>query len=323
MKKQFNCIGMGGTFDHLHRGHRAFIEFAAGLADHVVIGVTDHSMTQHKLFPQLIEPLTQRFAAVKEWGEQREISAEVVPLHDVFGPTIADARIDALAVTEETVGGGRAINAERHRLGLPALPIQVFQLVRDAAGKPITSTRIRAGEIDREGLIYVNILAGGITLTQSQRAFFAQPQGPIVAAAPSIATVPTYVVGDVCLANFHKNNWQFHAGWFDGMTERTPYLESAWSPNETVRNPAGGISQELIQNVQKVLLEHNKYWLNTKLPEHAHHTFVEGEEDLSALAISLLAHLGSVVYYGQPRIGMVKIQLSEITKQHLREMLAL
>ncbi len=322
MAKQYNCIGMGGTFDHLHRGHRGFIEFAAGLADTVVIGVTDHSMTQHKLFPQLIEPFADRVASVKSFCRDREIKAEVVALHDIYGPATTDLRIVALAVTEETVAGGAAINLQRKKLGLLPLPVHVFSLVLDATGVPITSTRIRAGEIDREGLVYAQELQNGWTLTEQQRTFFAKSQGSIIEAAPKKATAPTYVVGDVCLANFHGNNWEFHAGWFDGKTHRKQNKTKIdVQKTHTVTNASGQISAETTKTLLTVIQPHTRDWSQQILPNEVINTYVVGEEDLCAVALVLLVPLGSLIYYGQPNQGMVVLKVTEELKKSFSDSL--
>lgn len=315
MTKQYAKIGMGGTFDHLHLGHREFISFAAQLADTVVIGVTDQRMTEHKQYPQLIESAEQRLEAVKALCQTREIIAEVMALHDVYGPTISDSEIDALAVTEETVSGADAINQERQRLGMPQLPVHVFQLVKDAHGVPITSTRIRAGEINRDGDNYADILSGGVQLTQQQRAFFSRPQDPIVTAAPNHATTPTFVVGDICLQIFHENNWEFHAGWFDEKSERTPLPHRSWKKAiNTVKNRAGGLSAAAVTNVSHVASSVASDWCNDMLPITSHLTRVLGEEDLITIGVVMLAPLGCVVYYGQPGQGMVRLEITEQLK---------
>jgi len=310
---------MGGTFDHLHRGHRQFIEFAASLAEKVVIGVTDSAMTEHKLFPQLIETHTARIESVKSLCDQREISAEVVVLHDVYGPTVTSSKIDALAVTEETVAGGAAINAQRVKLGLPPLPVHIFSLVRDAEGAPITSTRIRAGEIDREGFLYKNVFSADIQLTERQRNFFVPPQGDIVSTAPAVATVPTFVVGDACLVNFHDNNWQFHTGWFDGKSERKQLPDSKWPVSQTVASPAGQLSNELFQHLRQIISATNACWAKGQLPKLSDHIFVSGEEDLVTVGLGILAPIGSVIYYGQPGQGMVKVAVTPELKQRFSQ----
>ena len=46
--KPFNLIGLGGSFDHLHDGHRFLLETATKLANHMTIGLTTDEMIKHK-----------------------------------------------------------------------------------------------------------------------------------------------------------------------------------------------------------------------------------------------------------------------------------
>ena len=48
-----NLIGMGGTFDHLHDGHKYLIETALSISHQVVIGLTSQKMLKRKKFASL------------------------------------------------------------------------------------------------------------------------------------------------------------------------------------------------------------------------------------------------------------------------------
>ena len=81
---------------------------------------------------------------------------KIIPLNDAFGATTTDKTIDALVVSEETEKIALQINKKRTRLGFPPLEIIIVSMVPAENYKPISTTRIRKGEIDREGHLLKN-----------------------------------------------------------------------------------------------------------------------------------------------------------------------
>ena len=77
--------------------------------------------------------------------------AEIIPLFNSFGPAATDKCIEALVVSEETKKTANKINQQRQRNGLNALTIITINMVPSEDYSPISTTRIRRGEIDREG----------------------------------------------------------------------------------------------------------------------------------------------------------------------------
>jgi len=77
--------------------------------------------------------------------------AEIVPLNDSYGLTITDRCIEALVVSEETKTIAVRINEERREKGFSGLKIVSIEMVPAENCSPISTTRIREGEIDREG----------------------------------------------------------------------------------------------------------------------------------------------------------------------------
>ena len=78
---------------------------------------------------------------------------EVIPLNDVFGTTIYDGDFDAIVVSEETEPTAVEINEIRTSKGMRPLDIVVVSFVLAYDGTPISSTRIRRGEINQNGEI--------------------------------------------------------------------------------------------------------------------------------------------------------------------------
>jgi hypothetical protein len=74
-------------------------------------------------------------------------------------------------------------------------------------------------------------------------------------------------------------------------------------PPIVVRNPAGFITNELVAAVKKAV-EDKKGKI-----------FVDGEEDLAALVVMVVAPKGSVLVYGQPNEGMVFVELDDVIRK--------
>ena len=142
----FRKVAVGVTFDLLHRGHRALIERAFELGEHVMIGLTSDEMLQKKA-----EPFSKRKKALQNFLKFKNY--EIVKLNDAYGPAISDSGIDAVVVSEETKARAVEINEIRKKRGLPLLEIVVIPFVLAEDGKPISTTRIRAGEVDAEGMV--------------------------------------------------------------------------------------------------------------------------------------------------------------------------
>lgn len=77
--------------------------------------------------------------------------ARIIPLYDAYGTTLSDGCLKALVVSEETAPVAEKINRLRKERHLKPLVIYVINMVLAEDSIPISSTRIRRGEIDREG----------------------------------------------------------------------------------------------------------------------------------------------------------------------------
>ena len=149
----YRVVAMGGTFDALHRGHRKLLRQAFAVGRKVMIGVTsdDFARSLHK--PHKVDPYTRRKKDLERLlAKWRVMSrASIVPLHDRYGPTVRVSGIDALVVSKRTIKTAYEINAKRKVNGLKPLAIDPIDLILAEDRRPISSTRIRRGKIDREG----------------------------------------------------------------------------------------------------------------------------------------------------------------------------
>ncbi|HTT16994.1 MAG TPA: pantetheine-phosphate adenylyltransferase [Thermoplasmata archaeon] len=152
--RPFRSVVLGGTFDRLHVGHEALLATAFRLGDHVAIGLTSRAFLAEHPKPagtRIGSPAARR-RALERWLAARYPARRwtIVPIDDRFGSS-ADAPADALVVSVDTMEGGRAVNRERARRGHPPLALVPVPLVLADDLEPVSSRRIRAGAIDRNG----------------------------------------------------------------------------------------------------------------------------------------------------------------------------
>lgn len=150
---EYSLVAMGGTFDVLHRGHRRLLKQAFAIGRKVMIGITDDEFARMLHKPHKVDPYAKRKKDLERllsrWGVLSR--AEIVPLYDRFGPAIQNSRIQALVVSRRTLKTAYKINAKRRARGLRPIAIDPIDLILAEDKRPISSTRIRRGRIDREG----------------------------------------------------------------------------------------------------------------------------------------------------------------------------
>lgn len=158
MKKLFKKVAVGGTFDELHKGHRALLGKAFEVGQYVVVGLTSDEFVAKMRKPHKTAPYTQRLAELSSYLDKSGFKGkfEVVALSDSYGLTLDRDGLDALVVSQETVKTGTIINQKRKEAGLAPLNIVEINLVPAENKKPISTTRIRANEIDKNGHLLKN-----------------------------------------------------------------------------------------------------------------------------------------------------------------------
>jgi pantetheine-phosphate adenylyltransferase len=151
--KKFRKVAVGGTFDEFHRGHKVLLMKAFEVGEHVLIGLCSDEFVKEMGKPHLTASYEERLKELCAFLTSLGLSdkAEIVPLNDPYGNTLADRCIEALVVSEETEKTAIKINQKRSEAQLPPLKIITISMVPAENCKPISTTRIREGEIDREG----------------------------------------------------------------------------------------------------------------------------------------------------------------------------
>ena len=147
--KRYSKVAVGGTFDKFHDGHKKLLSTAFELGNQIEIGVTSDAFGGLK---GDIDSCEERMNNLKLFFKDKS-NFRVVSLDDPFGTTIYEADFDAIVVSEETEPTAVKINEIRLSKGMNPLDIVVVSFVLAEDGNPISSTRIRSGEIDKNGLI--------------------------------------------------------------------------------------------------------------------------------------------------------------------------
>jgi pantetheine-phosphate adenylyltransferase len=151
--KKFRKVAVGGTFDEFHRGHKVLLMKAFEIGEHVLIGLCTDEFVEKMGKPHATASYEERLKELRGFLKALGLgdTAEIVPLNDPYGVTVTDRCIDALVVSEETEKTAIKINQKRSEAQLPSLTIVTISMVPAENCKPISTTRIREGEIDREG----------------------------------------------------------------------------------------------------------------------------------------------------------------------------
>ncbi|PSP61153.1 phosphopantetheine adenylyltransferase [Halobacteriales archaeon QH_8_64_26] len=161
---------LGGTFTPIHNGHRALLHKAFQTASHdgsgaghVVVGLTSTDLAERTRSDSTHVDLLGSFRDRRETlateldrtCEAYTASYGIVALEDTSGPAGTREDADALVVSPEAKAQRRAHDLNRQRIdaGLRPLEIHTPPFVVAEDGTPISSTRIRNGEIDGHGRV--------------------------------------------------------------------------------------------------------------------------------------------------------------------------
>lgn len=153
--RQFKKVAVGGTFDELHRGHKTLLLKAFEVGDHVVIGLSSDALVKQMNKPHVTATYNERLQNLEAFLKDSALLSrtEIVALDDAYGTSINDPYLEALVVSEETQRTALKINELRRKSELLPLAVITVSMVPSQNCTPISTTRIRKGEMDREGRI--------------------------------------------------------------------------------------------------------------------------------------------------------------------------
>ncbi|MBI2616632.1 pantetheine-phosphate adenylyltransferase [Candidatus Gottesmanbacteria bacterium] len=353
----YPVVAIAGTFDRLHQGHKSFILKAFELSDKVIIGLTSDVYTKSKINPPAGGQKSKIHITYQKFGERKKElenflkekgflpRAEIVEIHDVYGPAIERTQIQALVVTKDSQKGGEEVNRKRVELNLPKLKLIEVPLIMAEDNRSIASTRIRQGEIDRYGHLYRSLCFFESGIPEDIRQKLKKPQGELVAGNPNNLGELTDIlqaklkkenlvitIGDEVTKLFNTIDQKIHIAVIDFKVHRirkynsiselgfpdSVILSESADAKQYIRvqafNPPSTITKNLVDAIYDSF--HRAVFNLTSTI-----IVVDGEDDLAGVPAILLAPLGSVVLYGQPEEGVVFVEVTERIKEKLADLL--
>lgn len=347
---KYHLLTIGGTFDHLHKGHQAILLEAFSLADLVSVAITSDEMVREKTLASVVEPYVKRKQAVVEFLSTLNLlqRASFQKLSDVYGTAVKDRSMEAILVTRHTIENARKINIIRKKRGLKGLNIILFHFVNAIDRKPISSSRIRLGVGDRAGKVFSakKLELSGRRVTEQLREFLKKPFGILLTGAKDDLSYAAknivrhnlwkeatlrIVVGDAATSSILHTGTIPDLSIVDFKIQRRKVYRSlkelGFHNGATIvvtRNHPGHVSHALFHAVRKALFP-------LSLKKNIEHRIIRvlGEEDLAALPAILFAPLGSVMVYGQPPLangetkeGLVLVLVTEQAKKAVFDLLS-
>ena len=324
-----NLVVCGGTFDHFHKGHESFLRFVLSSSNKIILGLTTEKYVLNKKLSNSIESYSERKNSIEEFFRKENALGrlEIEPIDNLFIPEKWEGlNIDAIAVSLDTRKGAQIINQDRKKRGLSQLKVIVAPVIFTDLNKDLSSLRIRAGEINREGKLYVNPLwlRKDLMLPENLREEFQKPFGELFKdVEDSFKNKNSLIitVGDVTTKIFNDNSLGQNMSVIDFKVARenkfSNIKELGFTGEESVfkvNSPAGYITSNLFIKLAEIF----KSDIQSKVILR-----VNGEEDLAVLPLVLLSPINTLIYYGQPplrstslqvQVGIVKVTVSEANK---------
>jgi phosphopantetheine adenylyltransferase len=151
-----NDVAVGGTFDHMHTGHRMLLGTCLLTAKkRLTIGITGAPLLVKKAHKEYLQSFEHRKKNVEVFCklQRPDLFLDPVELNEPAGPTATDPNFDIIVVSEETAAGVPAINDIRKKNGLKPMEGLVIHLaesygsMKDISSETkISSTTLRLRE---------------------------------------------------------------------------------------------------------------------------------------------------------------------------------
>ena len=142
-------VVIGGSFNVLHKGHKALLSKAFQLGN-VTVGLTSNILAR-KIKRRKIKDFKHRRKELKNFIKKEfDIKPKIVKIEDKFGLTLKKD-FDYIVVSPRTYKTALLINQERQKRNKKPIKIIKINFVLAQDRNPISSTRILKGKITRQG----------------------------------------------------------------------------------------------------------------------------------------------------------------------------
>ena len=329
----FQHVVIGGTFDHFHLGHKVLIDRGFELGKKVTIGIATEEIYKNKFLSETIEPFKIRKESVEKYIKKYLIDGrmvDIISFSHFTGGVDKSKDIEAIVVSKITYPNALKINRLREKNHLPLLRIIIIDDILAQDGRLISSERIRAGEIDRNGQIYhLSSINHQLLMPESLRPRLQKPLGKIYQTTRQIIVganldspkkpVMIIAVGDIIVDSLLKSGIDPDVKIIDFRTRRkaikrdTLIKDSLYKDCLYLNNP-GTINLKtaaiIKEKIKLALYKKDKSWV-----------VIDGEEDLLALPAILFAPLNSLVLYGHWQLGIIVVEVTEESKNMALEII--
>jgi len=138
---------MGGTFDHLHVGHKFLLRTALKLSKTIEIGLTSQGLLKNKNSPSKLEDYNTRKnnleTFISTFTNINRVSIVEIRNWDDMAKYSQDPEYEGLVVSQETYSNAVKLSEQREVKGLEPLILIVIPLLKDKNNIKISSTAIR------------------------------------------------------------------------------------------------------------------------------------------------------------------------------------
>lgn len=306
-------IFVAGTFDHLHAGHKAVLERAVIEGEKVTIGITSEKFLRTykpNVFQQkkLPESLEERKIQVEAFINTiiQEGNVEYISIDTPFAPADTNPSYDALIVTSDNKMNGEEINKKRQEKNLPLLILIEVDKIPAGDGSDLSSTRIRLGELNITGeLLLPDYLRDSLKTPlgdvfpheQAQQAFEHTKDQLFV------------TCGDMTTMHAREQEILPDLSIIDYLVERKPFKqwEDFHFPDTITKLELKSGPGFIAPKTWDILKTWQEQPISTVI-------LVDGEDDLMVLPVISFLPTGSLIFYGQPGEGIVRVEVTEHVK---------
>lgn len=338
----YNLVVLGGTFDHFHAGHKALLKKAFEVGKKITVGIATEELYKDKLFSETIESFSLRKRNIIKYinyhlNNDRAKMVKIIPFSEFTGGADIEKNIDAIVVSRETFPNALKINELRIKNKLKPMMIVIVKDVLAEDGKLISSERIRAGEIDRNGKVFELstihqplTTIHSLTMPESLRPTLQKPLGKVFKTTKQLLRcidtskhIMIITVGDIIVDSLLKEGIDPDVKVIDFKSRRKPIKKDTLIKDSLYKdclylNKPGTINLKTAKALRQMIrtkIDHprgvkSQSWL-----------VVDGEEDLLALPAILFAPLNSLVLYGHWQYGIIAVEVNEDIKEKVRKII--